>query len=59
MTYEEQVAKAYELYFAGVKPSYSTGICESITAGYGKLDYLGYFEYPLEVDQDTWHIIGG
>ncbi len=36
------------LYCLGFKPSYSTGICGSSTKGYGKLDHMGYWEYPLE-----------
>lgn len=31
----------------GEAPAFSTGICESLTAGYGKCDGYGYFEYPL------------
>ena len=38
--------------FGGEKvklPSYSQGICESVTAGYGKFDEYGFWEYPLNV----------
>lgn len=35
------------LFRLGVKPGYSTGICGSLTSGYGKLDDNGYWEYPL------------
>ena len=31
----------------GEPPAFSTGICGSLTAGYGKCDEYGYFEYPL------------
>lgn len=31
----------------GEDPDFSTGICSSLTAGYGKLDENGYFEFPL------------
>lgn len=48
--------KAYEMYKAGEKPTYSHGICESVTAGYGKLDDYGYWEFPLIVDQHTLEI---
>jgi hypothetical protein len=34
----------------GEIPCFSTGICGSTTVGYGKLDWNGYFEYPLPVD---------
>lgn len=43
--YSHWLAKV--LFRLGVKPGYSTGICESITSGYGKLDDNGYWEYPL------------
>ena len=32
---------------AGERPSYSTGICGLITCGYGRLDWCGYWEFPL------------
>lgn len=36
------------LYYLGIKPTISTFIDEdTITAGYGKLDHIGWFEYPL------------
>jgi hypothetical protein len=31
----------------GERPSFSVGVCESLTCGYGKLDHNGYFEFPL------------
>ena len=37
-------------------PSFSKGICGSITAGYGRCDSYGYFEFPLQVDQDTLEV---
>ena len=48
--------EAFRRFESGEKPSYSTGICESITAGYGKCDYYGYFEFPLYVNQETLEI---
>ena len=30
----------------GDKPSFSTGICGSTTAGHGRLDDFGYWEFP-------------
>ena len=45
---------ALERYKGGDKSyRFSTGICGLTTAGYGKLDEFGYFEYPLPVDQET------
>jgi hypothetical protein len=35
------------LFAVGVKPSYSSGLGEEITRGYGDLDMNGYWEYPL------------
>lgn len=53
----ENCEKAKQMYKEGQPPSYSSGICESITAGYGRLDEYGYWEYPLMVDQKTQRII--
>lgn len=38
------------LKWVGFKPCYSTGVHGGITAGYGKLDALGYWEYKLDCD---------
>lgn len=35
------------LKWLGFKPYYSTGIDGELSSGYGKLDNLGYFEYPI------------
>ena len=32
---------------AGEHPKFSSGICGSITAGYGQLDQNGYWQFPL------------
>lgn len=32
---------------AGIPFNNSTGICDTPTRGYGRLDWHGYFEYPL------------
>lgn len=50
-------AQAIEWHKQGKKPSFSTGICELTTAGYGRCDESGYFEYTLTVDQNTLEII--
>ena len=34
-------------YATGNIPNHSSGICETHTAGYGKLDENGYWEFPL------------
>ena len=39
---------------AGEKPSFSTGICESLTAGYGELDSCGYWEFQLPYPAEQW-----
>ncbi|CAM0067906.1 hypothetical protein VPHK406_0270 [Vibrio phage K406] len=52
--YYEAMAQAYVWYREGKLPTYSTGICGSLTAGYGRLDELGYWEYPLNVKEDDW-----
>jgi len=35
------------LFRLGFKPNYSTGICGSLTAGYGELSFNGYWQYPI------------
>lgn len=50
--YYDAMSQAYVWYREGKLPSYSSGICESLTAGYGRLDELGYWEFPLNVSQD-------
>lgn len=50
--------EAYRRYEAGEKPYYSTSFfTEEITAGYGFLDDFGEWEFPLNVDQDSFEII--
>lgn len=41
---EQEAIRRSEL---GDKPTFSTGICGSLTCGYGKLDDNGYWEFPL------------
>lgn len=48
----ERIDKAYEMLFSGEQPTYSTGICENITCGFGRLDEYGYFEFPLTMEED-------
>ena len=40
----------------GENPTYSTSICGSLTAGYGRCDVYGYWEFPLPVNQETKEI---
>lgn len=47
-------AIASDKFKSGVKPDFSTGICGSTTAGYGHLDQNGYFQFPLQVNQETY-----
>lgn len=59
----DAIAVAYALFDAGFKPCYSSSICESLTAGYGKLHEYGDWEYPLVLDSvdDTsitpWEVV--
>lgn len=47
--YENNMRQA-DIWFAEGRPySCSQGICESKTAGYGRLDCYGYWEFPLAV----------
>lgn len=56
--YTDNLETAQEMYANNTKPvRYSRGICDTITAGYGRFDVYGYYEFPLEVDQDTLEII--
>lgn len=41
---EKEAIKRFKI---GIKPCYSTGICGSLTCGYGILDDYGYWEFPL------------
>lgn len=41
---EKEAIRRYE---SGEKLMFSTGICESLTCGYGNLDDNGYWEFPL------------
>lgn len=52
----ENQVEAIRRFEAGEKPSYSNGICESVTAGYGECDFYGYWEFPLCVNQETLEI---
>ena len=44
--------EAEERWARGDDPSFSTGICESLTCGYGKLDDYGYWQFPLYPAED-------
>lgn len=55
--FEKNRQEAYRRYEAGEKPSFSTGICESITAGYGRLDEYGYWEFSLYVENESMEIL--
>ena len=35
------------------RPGYSTGICGSLTAGFGRLDHNGYWQYPVRPTEGT------
>jgi len=32
----------------GIRPTYSTGVGGELTAGYGKLNEWGHWEYPVD-----------
>lgn len=49
------LAKAW--YKNGMKPDISVSIADTYTAGYGKMDDHGFFEFPLDVDQETKEIV--
>lgn len=41
-------------YFAGEEPTFSTGICGVLTAGYGECCEYGYWEFPLPDPCEQW-----
>jgi hypothetical protein len=55
MTLEEQ--EAYRRFESGMKPSFSHFLDDTITAGYGELEWCGTWEFPLKVDQETLQVI--
>lgn len=53
-------AKALKRFFAGEVPCFSTGIDDLITAGYGRLDDHGFWQYPLPwffICQHGWSML--
>lgn len=49
---------ALRLYNSGKRPSFSTGICDSLTCGYGNLCENGYWEFPLYPAEKYYHECG-
>lgn len=49
------LAKAW--YKNGRKPDLSVSIADTLTAGYGKMDDHGFFEFPLDVNQEIQEIV--
>ncbi len=48
-------AEALRRFFAGEEPTFSTGTCEFLTAGYGEISEFGYWEYPLPAPCEQWY----
>lgn len=44
MVREQEALKRWE---AGKMPTFSTGVGDELTCGYGALDEYGYWEFPL------------
>ena len=44
---DRDVREAFKRYLRGDLLMFSTGICESLTAGFSKCNDYGYWEYPL------------
>lgn len=42
-----QKAEAIRLFLEGESMTFSTGICESTTQGFGRLGHYGYWEHPI------------
>lgn len=47
MPYDKFEIEAIRRFESGENPQISTGICESVTMGYGDLDEWGYWEFSL------------
>lgn len=45
------------LYWLNFKPCFSTNICDELTAGYGKLDFNGFWQYQLPYDHQIYRKI--
>ena len=48
---------AFTYYLAGLKVTFSTGICGNTTGGFGKLDENGYWQFPLP-EPFVKHLLG-
>ena len=46
---EQNEIIALLFFILGFPPDCSTGICGSLTRGYGKLDHNGYWEFQLYI----------
>lgn len=47
---ESDIREAFRRYLCGDKLSFSSGICEGLTAGFGEINEYGYWEYPLPMN---------
>ena len=41
------IREAFKRYLRGDKLWFSSGICETLTAGFGECNHYGYWEFPL------------
>lgn len=53
-TQNHSIARGF--YKGGAEPDFAENYLGEVTAGYGRLDEDGYFEFSLEVDQETGKI---
>ena len=44
LVHEQEALRRWE---AGEMPTFSQGICETLTCGYGRLSHYGYWQFPL------------
>lgn len=44
------IREAFSRYLRGDKLTFSSGICEGLTSGFGECNDYGYWEYPLPMD---------
>lgn len=52
MKLDEFIGRLIQL--TGRRPNVSTGICGSITYGYGRLDNNGYWQFPVYPKRRAW-----
>ena len=45
--HDAEVREAFKRYLRGERLTFSSGICETTTSGFGECNHYGHFEFPL------------